>query len=298
MTAPLPTGAKAWLAGARVRTLPAAIVPVAVGTAAVAAADETIIWWRALAAAVVALALQVATNFANDYSDGIRGTDDPGARVGPVRLVGWGIKEPKQVKIAAFACFGVAGIVGLALALAVGPELLVVGAASMAAGWFYTGGSKPYGYLGLGEVFVFVFFGVVATVGSTYVQIEQITAVSWITSVAVGFLATALLVTNNLRDIPGDTVAGKNTLAVRLGDARTRNLYVALVAGAFVLALAVAPLAVGAVAAIGAAPFAAAPIGAVRNGAAGPALIPVLAATGRVQLVFGALLTAGLALSG
>ena len=155
---------KPWIQGARLRTLPAAVVPVLVGTAAAAGERAGgLVWWRAAAALVVALALQVGTNYANDYSDGKRGTDDPGRRVGPVRLVGWGIKPAAAVKRAAMLSFAVAGVAGLALAAAVGPELVVVGVASVAAGWFYTGGPKPYGYLGLGEVFVFAFFGVVAT---------------------------------------------------------------------------------------------------------------------------------------
>ena len=293
----MPTGMQAWIAGARVRTLPAAIVPVVVGTAAARGVDGPLIAWRAVAAAVVALALQVATNYANDYSDGIRGTDDPGGRVGPVRLVGWGIKEPSAVKRAALACFAVAGIAGLALTVAVGWELLVVGAASIAAGWFYTGGSRPYGYLGLGEVFVFVFFGVVATVGSTYVQVEEVTALSLLASVPVGLLATALLVTNNLRDIPGDTIAGKQTLAVRLGDPRTRVLFVAMIAVALLLVVPIAMARTAALVALLAAVPAVRPIRLVRSGAAGRELIAVLGATGQVQLAFGVLLAVGLAVS-
>ncbi len=293
----LPTGAAAWVAGARVRTLPAAVVPVLVGTAAARGVDGPLIAWRAAAAAIVALALQVATNYANDYSDGVRGTDDPGARVGPVRLVGWGLKEPRAVKVAAMVSFAVAGVVGLALAVAVGPELLAVGVVSIAAGWFYTGGPKPYGYLGLGEVFVFVFFGVVATVGSTYVQVEEVTGLSLLASVPVGLLATALLVTNNLRDIPGDRVVGKQTLAVRLGDARTRTLYVVMLGAAFLLVAAVVVERPWAALAFLALPLAARPIALVRGGASGPALIPVLAATGQVQLAFGLLLAAGLVAS-
>jgi 1,4-dihydroxy-2-naphthoate octaprenyltransferase len=259
--------------------------------------DGPLIAWRAVAAGVVALALQVATNFANDYSDGIRGTDDPGARVGPVRLVGWGIKEPGSVKRAALLCFAVAGSAGLALAAAVGWELLMVGVVSMAAGWFYTGGPKPYGYLGLGEVFVFVFFGLVATVGSTYVQVEEVTGLSLLGSVPVGLLATALLVTNNLRDIPGDTVAGKQTLAVRLGDHRTRRLYVAMVVGAFLLLVPIAVERPLAGVAVLAAVLAVGPIRQVLAGAAGPALVPVLVATGQLQLSFGLLLASGIMLS-
>ena len=273
------------------------MVPVLVGTAAARGVDGPLIAWRAVAAAVVALALQVATNFANDYSDGIRGTDDPGARVGPVRLVGWGLKEPKAVKKAAVGCFGVAGLVGLSLAVAVGPELIAVGAVSIAAGWFYTGGSNPYGYLGLGEVFVFVFFGVVATVGSTYVQVEEVTALSLLASVPVGLLATALLVTNNLRDIPGDTEVGKQTMAVRLGDRRTRLLYAGMLGAAFVLVVPLALQRGAAAVAIVAVLLAVAPVRAVLGGAKGGGLIPVLGDTGRVQLVFGVLLALGLAAS-
>jgi len=289
------------VAGARPRTLPAAVVPVAVGTgAAVGLVPGGLIWWRAVAALVVALALQVATNFANDYSDGVRGTDDDARRVGPVRLVGQGLARPGAVKRAAFAAFGVAGVAGLALAVAVGPELLVVGALSIAAGWFYTGGPRPYGYAGFGEAFVFTFFGVVATAGSAYVQTGALDGLALGASVPVGFLATALLVVNNLRDIPGDTEVGKRTLAVRLGDRRTRILYVALLVGAFVLVPLVAGLGgrpAGAVALV-AVLLAQRPVVAVLGGARGPALIAVLSDTGRVQLAFGLLLAAGLALGG
>jgi 1,4-dihydroxy-2-naphthoate octaprenyltransferase len=280
--------------------LPAAVVPVLVGTAcAVGERPGGLIWWRAVAALVVAVAIQVGTNYANDYSDGKRGTDDPSRRVGPVRLVGWGIKPPAAVKRAALLSFAVAGGAGLALAAAVGPELVVVGAASFAAGWFYTGGPKPYGYLGLGELFVFLFFGVVATTGSSYVQLEEIQGLALSASVPVGFLATALLVINNLRDIPGDTVSGKRTLAVRLGDRRTRMLYVGLVVGAFVSVPFVAGLGErpGGALALLAVLLAQKPVGRVLQGARGADLIPVLAETGRVQLAFGILLALGFALS-
>ncbi|MEO7836449.1 MAG: 1,4-dihydroxy-2-naphthoate polyprenyltransferase, partial [Acidimicrobiales bacterium] len=219
-----------WWAGARPRTLPAAVVPVVVGTA-VAAAQGEVVWWRALAAMTVALAIQVGTNYANDYSDGVRGTDD--VRVGPVRLVAGGLASAPAVKRAALVAFGVAIVPGLALAAVVGPELLVVGAASLAAGWLYTGGPRPYGYAGFGELFVFVFFGVVATVGSAYVHLEHLTGLALASSVPVGLLATSLLVVNNLRDIPGDTVSEKRTLAVRLGDPATRLVYLSCLVGAF-----------------------------------------------------------------
>ena len=286
-----------WVAGARPRTLPAAVVPVAVGTAcAVDKVPGGLIWWRAAAAMLVALALQVATNYANDYSDGVRGTDADDKRVGPVRLVGQGLASPGAVKRAAMLAFAVAGLVGTALALAVGPELFVVGALAIAAGWFYTGGPRPYGYAGFGEVFVFVFFGVVATAGSTYVQTGELDGLGLAASVPVGLLATALLVVNNLRDIPGDTLVGKQTLAVRLGDARTRWLYTACMALPFVCVPLVAGLGgrpAGALA-LPAVILASKPVTQVLGGAKGPALIPVLGATGRVQLVFGVLFTAGL----
>lgn len=281
-----------WVLGARPKTLPAAIVPVALGTAAVGDLDN-VIWWRAGAALLVALALQLATNFVNDYADGERGTDDD--RVGPIRLVGSGLATAREVKIAALASFALAGVAGAALALAVGPELIVVGIASMVAGWAYTGGPRPYGYLGLGEVFVFVFFGLVATMGSTYVHTEEITGVSAAASVLAGCLAVALLVINNLRDIPGDTVAGKQTLAVRLGDQRTRAFYGVL----FVLSAAVIvglgidrPLVLIGLLGLG---LAVPPIKTVIGGARAEALIPVLGQTGRVQLVTGLLVAAGLA---
>jgi 1,4-dihydroxy-2-naphthoate polyprenyltransferase len=240
------------------------VVPVVVGTAAA----DRVVAWRFVAALVVAVAIQVGTNFANDVGDGVRGTD--ANRVGPVRLVASGLATPTAVRRAAAAAFGVAAVAGLALAAATTWWLLVVGAASMAAGWLYTGGPRPYGYLGLGEVFVFVFFGLVATVGSGYVQDQRVTWLMVIVAVPVGLLATALLVVNNLRDIATDAVAGKRTLAVRLGDRATRRLYVALagVAG----------------------PFARRPIRAVLAGATGPALVPVLQDTARAQLWLGGLL--------
>ena len=297
--APPPSGIGLWLAGARPKTLPAAIVPVAVGTAAAVDAsqgwDGGIIWWRALCALVVALALQIATNYANDYSDGIRGTDDD--RAGPLRLVGSGLVAAKQVKIAAFAWFGAAAVAGLALALAVGPELIAVGLASILAGWFYTGGKNPYGYMGLGEVFVFVFFGLVATVGSAYVQPEGWSGLAWLVAVAVGCLSTALLVTNNLRDIPTDQATGKITLAVRMGDARTRWLFVIFLVLPFMVAAIVAVQRPWALLALAALPMAVRAVGPVRAGATGRDLIPVLEATGKTQLVYGILLTIGLWIS-
>ena len=286
-----------WVAGARPRTLPAAIVPVLVGTAC-AVGDTKIIWWRAAAAMVASVAIQVGTNYANDHSDGKRGTDDPSRRAGPIRLVGSGLASARAVLVAAMLSFAVAGGAGLALAAAVDWRLLIVGIASFAAGWLYTGGPRPYGYYGFGELFVFVFFGLVATVGSTYVQTERVTGLSVGAAIPIGFLATALLVVNNLRDIPGDTVSGKRTLAVRLGDQRTRVLYVALLVGAVVAVPLVSGLGArpaGALALI-AIPLAQRPVTAVLSHARGPALIPVLVATGRIQLVFGALFALGLSI--
>lgn len=283
-----------WIEGARPRTLPAAIVPVAVGTACGVASSDHLIAWRAACALLVALALQVGTNYANDYSDGIRGTDT--VRVGPVRLVASGLATPRAVRQAAFAAFAVAGAAGLALSVAVGWQLLVVGAVAIAAGWFYTGGPRPYGYAGFGEVFVFAFFGLVATMGSAYVQTGHLHQLEGVAAVPVGLLAVSLLVVNNLRDIPGDAAAGKRTLAVRLGDARTRALYVGCVAFAFGSLLYVGADRLGGLLAIVALPFAIAPVRSVVRGASGRDLVPVLVATGRLQLAFGALLTVGIIL--
>jgi 1,4-dihydroxy-2-naphthoate octaprenyltransferase len=285
-----------WIIGARPRTLPAAVVPVAIGAGA-AVGVGSITWWRVAAALVVSLALQVGVNYANDYSDGVRGTDD--ARVGPVRLVASGLAAPGAVKRAAFIAFGVAAAAGLALAAATTWWLLAVGLAAIAAAWGYTGGPRPYGYAGLGELFVFVFFGLVATVGTTYVAVEAITALSVVMGAAAGCLACALLVVNNLRDIPSDTAAGKRTLAVRLGDGATRGLYVLLLAAAFLLA---AVAAVGwrieVLVALLSVVLAVAPVRTIRSAARGPALIPVLGGTARLQLAYGALATIGLAWGG
>jgi 1,4-dihydroxy-2-naphthoate octaprenyltransferase len=271
---------------------------VLVGTAC-ALGETKLVWWRAVAAMVAAVAIQVGTNYANDRSDGKRGTDDPSRRTGPVRLVGSGLASARAVFWAAIAAFTVAGIAGVSLSVAVDLRLLIVGVMSFAAGWLYTGGPRPYGYAGFGEVFVFLFFGLVATIGSTYVQTERITGLAVGASVPVGFLATALLVVNNLRDIPSDTESGKRTLAVRLGDQRTRVLYVALLVGAVIavpLVSGIGQRPAGALALV-AIPLAQRPVTAVLSGARGPALIPVLVATGRVQLVFGTLFALGLALT-
>jgi len=275
-----------WLAGARPRTLPAAIAPVAVGTglaASLSAAMPT----RALLCLVVAVALQVGVNYANDYSDGIRGTDR--TRVGPVRLVGQGLAGPAAVRRAAWLSFAVAAGAGLLLVALVGePWLLIVGAGCIAAAWFYTGGKHPYGYLGLGEVFVFIFFGLVPVVGTCYVQAHQVPITAVFLGAAIGAIACAVLVANNLRDIPTDTQTGKRTLAVRLGDRSTRMLYLALFIGSAV-AVALTAVMSSAVVALALIAYAIAirPVRAVLTGAQGPALIRVLKDTGVVLLVVG-----------
>jgi len=284
--------ARDWVQGARPRTLPAALVPVAVGSG-VAIGYGRFSAWKALLALVVALALQIGVNYANDYSDGIRGTDE--ARVGPVRLVAAGLAPPRQVRSAALASFAVACAAGFVLAATTAWWLLALGAVAVAAAWTYTGGTHPYGYRGFGEVAVFAFFGVAAVVGTAFVQVRSLTWLELAASVPVGLLACALLVINNLRDIPSDTVAGKRTLAVRIGDERTRVLYTACALipfGVAALIGVVRPLTLLTLIAV---PLALPPIQAVRAGAVGPALIGALGRTGRLQLAFGALLTLGLA---
>ncbi|MEP7114673.1 MAG: 1,4-dihydroxy-2-naphthoate polyprenyltransferase [Ilumatobacteraceae bacterium] len=288
------TAMNRWILGARPRTLPAAVVPVAIGAGA-AVGGPSPVWWHVGPALLVSLALQIGVNYANDYSDGVRGTDD--VRVGPVRLVAGGLATPGHVRRAALAAFGVAAVAGLTLAVATTWWLIVVGLVAMLAGWGYTGGPKPYGYLGLGELFVFVFFGLVATVGTTYVVVEGFPAHAWAAGCAAGFMACALLVINNLRDIPTDRASGKRTLAVRLGDGRTRWLYVGCVAAASVSIIVIAvSWRTWAVIALAGLVVAIPPIRIVRNGAEGRQLIPVLAGTARTQLVVGLLLALGLAL--
>ncbi len=287
------------MAGARVRTLAVAVAPVAVGAAAAVGAGPGVPWWRAGLALVVALGLQVGVNFANDYSDGVRGADGAD-RTGPARLVGSGLAAPRLVKRAAALSFAAAAAAGLALAAAAGWELLAVGVLCLLAGWGYTGGPAPYGYLGLGELFVFAFFGLVATAGTTYVLVERVEPLAVAAAVPVGLWATALLVANNLRDIPGDAAIGKRTLAVRIGDRASRWLYVALLAVGYGAAASISLLFEGraAWAALAGVPFAVAAARPVLAGASGPALVPTLAATGRLQLVSGLGLAAGLAITG
>jgi len=285
--------AREWLAGTRPRTLPAAVVPVLIGSG-VALGYHRFSASRALLALVVALALQVGVNYANDYSDGVRGSDE--RRVGPVRLVAAGLAPPRQVLFAALAGFFVAGVAGLVLAAMTSWWLLAVGAACIAAAWFYTGGPKPYGYNGLGEVFVFLCFGVVAVAGTAYVQMKAFSWLGLAASVPAGLLACALLMVNNLRDIRTDTLAGKRTLAVMLGDARSRVAYVLTLLIPFGVAALLAffrPLTLIVVLVL---PLARPPVLAVRAGASGPALIKALGQTGRLQLAFGIVFTIGLAI--
>jgi len=285
------SGPALWIAGARPRTLPAAIAPVLVGTALVGSA------WiptRAALALVVALALQVGVNYANDYSDGIKGTDR--ARVGPVRLVGQGLARPSAVRNAAIGCFLIAAIAGFILvALTTQWWLLAVGASAIAAAWLYTGGPRPYGYAGLGEVFVFVYFGLVPVLGTVYVQTGSIDASAMIAAIAIGALTTAILVANNLRDIPTDTEAGKNTLAVRIGDRGARVLFVVLIlvgfAGLPVLTWTSTPWALLGLMSI---PWAIGPIRIVAGGAIGRDLVPALSGTGVLVAVYSVSLSLGL----
>ena len=285
-----------WLEGARPRTLPAAVAPVLAGTGVAAFLDQAV-WWKALLALVVSLALQVGVNYANDYSDGIRGTDEN--RVGPIRLVGSAAATARSVKLAAFGCFGVAAVVGLVLAATTSWWLVLLGLACIVAAWFYTGGKSPYGYHALGEVMVFVFFGLVAVVGTTYVQTSTLDAESLVPSlyagIGVGALACAILVANNLRDIPTDRVAGKRTLAVVLGEERTRALFALLLAAAAIslLALALAPTwwaLLGLVYLLPAVPAARV----VLNGTTGRELVPVLQKTGVAELLYATGVFAGL----
>ncbi len=284
-----------WVEGARPRTLPAAVAPVLVGTGAAYALGKANIAFAVLAL-LVSLALQVGVNYANDYSDGIRGTDQ--ARVGPVRLVGQGLARADNVKLAAMLSFFSAAVLGLALvALSNAFVMLLVGAASIAAAWYYTGGKSPYGYSGWGEVFVFVFFGLVATLGTTYTQALSISTASVAGAVGVGAIASAILVANNLRDIPTDQLHGKRTLAVRLGETRTRRLYATLLTVALACVVVAGIIHLTALVALVSFVLAYPLLARVLRGATGADLVPVLSGTGRFELVYAALLAFGLGAS-
>jgi 1,4-dihydroxy-2-naphthoate polyprenyltransferase len=284
-----------WIAGARPRTLPAAIAPVIVGTAA-AAPLERVDLGLAILAVLVSLGLQVGVNYANDYSDGIRGTDSD--RVGPIRLVGQHKAAPENVKLMAFAFFGAAALVGLALvAISEAWIMIPLGALAVVAAWRYTGGDNPYGYRGLGELYVFVFFGLMATLGTLYTQAKELTWVGLAGAVGVGAIASAILVANNLRDIPTDEASGKRTLAVRLGDRGTRLLYVVLVAVSLLMVVLVAFSLPFVLLAFLALPVLWKPLLGLRRGATGRALVPVLAATGIFEIAYAVLFAVGVAIS-
>jgi 1,4-dihydroxy-2-naphthoate polyprenyltransferase len=286
--------ASQWIAGARPRTLANAVVPVMVGTG-VAIGEGGFVWWRAILALFVALSLQIGVNYANDYSDGIRGTDDH--RVGPMRLVGSRAATPRQVLAAALGSFAVAAVLGLVLVVVTRAWwVLPVGAAAIAAAWFYTGGSRPYGYRGLGEVAVFVFFGVVPVVGTAFVQTESLTWAALVASIPVGLLSCSMLVVNNLRDVGTDGRSGKRTLAVVLGAERTRVLYVVCQVVPFAVAVAMVPITPWAALVLLAAPLAVAPIRTVLDKAEGPTLVAALQQTGRLQMAYGLLFAVGLAI--
>ncbi|MCV7409634.1 1,4-dihydroxy-2-naphthoate octaprenyltransferase [Mycobacterium florentinum] len=283
-----------WISGARPRTLPNAIAPVVAGTGA-AAWLHSAVWWKALLALAVSVALIIGVNYANDYSDGIRGTDD--VRTGPARLVGSRLAAPRAVLTAAVASLAIGAAAGLALALVSAPWLVAVGVVCIAGAWLYTGGSRPYGYAGFGEIAVFVFFGLVAVLGTQYTQALRVDWVGLVLAVATGALSSSVLVANNLRDIPTDAQAHKITLAVRLGDARTRVFYQGLLATAgvltLVLMLATPWCAVGLVAS----PLGLRAAAPVRSGRGGPELIPVLRDTGLTMLVWAVTVAAALALA-
>jgi 1,4-dihydroxy-2-naphthoate octaprenyltransferase len=281
-----------WIAGARPRTLPNAIAPVIAGTGG-AAWLHSAVWWKALLALAVALALIIGVNFANDYSDGIRGTDDN--RAGPLRLVGSRLAAPRSVLTVALASLAVGATAGLGLALTSAPWLIAVGALCIAGAWLYTGGSKPYGYAGFGEVAVFLFFGLVAVLGTQFTQALRVDWVGLVLAVTTGALSSAVLVANNLRDIPTDAESGKITLAVRLGDKGTRIFYQLLLAVAAALTLALTAATPWCALGLLATPLAVRAAKPVRTGQSGPALIPVLRDTGLTMLVWSIAVAAALA---
>jgi len=289
------TSASLWVQGARLRTLGAAVAPVLVGTAAAVADADGVIWWRFGSALLVALALQVGVNYANDYSDGVRGTDKD--RKGPVRLTATGLATPGAVRRAAFLSFGVAAVAGLVLSLVVNPWLLLVGVAAIGAAWLYTGGPRPYGYLGLGELMVLVFFGFVATVGSAYVQIKEVPAAAWWGSLVVGLLACAILLANNVRDVPTDALTGKRTLAVRLGATTAKRMFVACYVGSFASVVVIGISRPWALLGLLALPLAIAPVRTILTRSDPPSLVQVLVVTSKVEVVVAVLVSVGLCLS-
>jgi 1,4-dihydroxy-2-naphthoate octaprenyltransferase len=283
-----------WIAGARPRTLPNAIAPVIAGTGG-AAWLHGAVWWKALLALAVAVALIIGVNFANDYSDGIRGTDDE--RAGPVRLVGSRLATPRSVLTVAVLAMTVGALAGFVLAMTTAPWLMGVGAVCIAGAWLYTGGSKPYGYAGFGELAVFVFFGLVAVLGTQYTQALRVDWVGVVLAVTTGALSSAVLVANNLRDIPTDAQSGKLTLAVRLGDTGTRRFYQALLALAAVLTLALTAATPWCAVGLVATPLALRAAAPVRSGRLGVELIPVLRDTGLTLLVWSIAVASALALA-
>ncbi|MDN5719223.1 1,4-dihydroxy-2-naphthoate polyprenyltransferase [Corynebacterium sp.] len=283
-----------WLSGARPHTWANAVAPVLAGTAA-AVYDGQASWIRAVLAGVVAMALIIGVNYANDYSDGIRGTDDD--RTGPLRLTGSGLVPPERVKYAAFLSFAVAGVAGIVLSLMSAWWLILIGALCILGAWFYTGGKNPYGYRGLGEVAVFVFFGLVAVTGTEFTQSGTVSWVGLLLAVGVGSLSASVNLVNNLRDIPTDREAGKTTLAVILGDRATRVLYVVLVAVSVVVTVAVSAAGIAALIALVAVPLLFVAALPVVKGAQGKDLIPVLGLTGRGMLVWSAAMFIAMLLS-
>ena len=279
-----------WIVGARVKTLPAAVAPVLIGTSYA----QKINWGNAFLALVVSLFLQIAVNFANDYSDGVRGTDTH--RIGPVRLVASGLASASSVKVAALISFLIAAIAGFVLAINISPWLFLVGAASIWAAWGYTGGKKPYGYFGFGELSVFIFFGLVATVGSYYIQTEQFNWQIFLLAIPVGTLSCAILAVNNLRDLPQDNLVGKRTMAVRIGEKNTRVFFMLLLVTAQVTALAAISISSLALITLICSPITYSVVRQVLNGAVGAELIEVLSKTAKLQLVMASLLAAALAI--
>jgi 1,4-dihydroxy-2-naphthoate polyprenyltransferase len=289
------TTAGEWVEGARPRTLGAAVAPVLVGTAAAVADADGVIWWRFVAAMAVALFLQVGVNYANDYSDGVRGTDRD--RKGPLRLTATGTASPQAVRNAAALAFAAAAVVGLVLSLVVNPWLLFVGIAAIAAAVLYTGGPAPLGYLGLGEIMVLVFFGFVATVGSAYVQVKHVPGAAWWGSLVVGLLACAILLANNVRDVPTDTASGKRTLAVRVGAPTARALFIACYVGSFAAIVIIGVTQPWALLGLLALPLALKPIRIMRHSADPPSLVAALVATSKLEVVVAVLVSVGLCLS-